>query len=199
MDTIAARGMAGLRMADVGERAGMSPGHILYYYRSKQRLLSRRCAGATTVSRSSAPASCRRSPTARERLARFIAIYLPTGADHPEWLLWLQIWALGAEDPEVAAITAELNSRWADDLAALVRFGVERGEFATVDAAASPRSSWPCSTASACTCSTTRPMLDPPARRPSPSSIAAGQLGFDPPMAATLTAARAIVGFRTPF
>ena len=39
MDAIAARGMAGLRMADVGERAGMSPGHILYYYSSKQRLL----------------------------------------------------------------------------------------------------------------------------------------------------------------
>jgi len=39
MDTIAERGMARLRMADVGERVGMSPGHILYYYRSKQRLL----------------------------------------------------------------------------------------------------------------------------------------------------------------
>ena len=39
MDAISERGMFALRMQDVGERVGMSPGHILYYYRSKQRLL----------------------------------------------------------------------------------------------------------------------------------------------------------------
>jgi AcrR family transcriptional regulator len=135
MDAIAARGMAGLRMADVGERAGMSPGHILYYYSSKQRLL------LETLRWSDDRLAERRArelpslPTARERLERFIAIYLPTGADQAEWLLWLQIWALGAEDPEVAAVSEEFSSRWADDLAALVRYGVERGELTTVDAA----------------------------------------------------------------
>ena len=134
MDAIAERGMAGLRMADVGERVGMSPGHILYYYRSKQRLLLEALRWSDDRLAEQRARELPALPTARDRLERFVAIYLPTGASHPEWLLWLQAWALGAEVAEVAAVTAELNARWADDLAALVRYGCERGEFAVVDA-----------------------------------------------------------------
>ena len=134
MDTIAERGMAGLRMADVGERVGMSPGHILYYFRSKQRLLLETLRWSDDHLAEQRAIELPALATARERLSRFIAIYLPTGTAHPEWLLWLQAWALGAEDPEVADVTAELNARWADDLAALVRYGIARGEFADVDA-----------------------------------------------------------------
>ena len=134
MDTIAERGMARLRMADVGERVGMSPGHILYYYRSKQRLLLETLRWSDDRLAEQRARELPALPTARDRLERFVAIYLPTGASHPEWLLWLQAWALGAEVAEVAAVTAELNARWADDLAALVRYGSERDEFAAVDA-----------------------------------------------------------------
>jgi AcrR family transcriptional regulator len=134
MDTIAERGMSGLRMADVGERVGMSPGHILYYYRSKQRLLLETLRWSDDRLAEQRAWELPTLPTARERLERFIAIYLPTGTSHPEWLLWLQAWALGAEDPEVAAVTGSLNARWADDLAALVRFGSARGEFCSIDA-----------------------------------------------------------------
>jgi AcrR family transcriptional regulator len=134
MDTIAERGMAGLRMADVGERVGMSPGHILYYFRSKQRLLLETLRWSDDHLAEQRAIELPELATARERLSRFIAIYLPTGRTHPEWLLWLQAWALAAEDPEVADVTAELNARWADDLAALVRYGIAHGEFADVDA-----------------------------------------------------------------
>ncbi len=134
MDAIAERGMAGLRMEDVSRRVGMSPGHILYYYRSKKLLL------LETLRWSDDRLAARRARELPElaeavaRLRRFIAIYLPVGERQPEWLLWLQVWALGAEDPEVGAVTAELNARWADDLAAVVRYGSERGEFVAVDA-----------------------------------------------------------------
>jgi AcrR family transcriptional regulator len=134
MEAIAERGLAGLRMGDVGKRAGMSPGHILYYYQTKQRLL------LETLRWSDDRLAERRArelpalPTARQRLEHFIGIYLPIGTSHPDWLLWLQTWALGAEDSAVAEVTAELNARWADDLVALVRFGCERDEFADVDA-----------------------------------------------------------------
>jgi AcrR family transcriptional regulator len=134
MDTIAERGMSGLRMADVGERVGMSPGHILYYYRSKQRLLLETLRWSDDRLAEQRARELPQLATARERLEHFIAIYLPTGTAHPEWLLWLQAWALGAEDPEVAAVTGALNARWAGDLAELVRFGSGRGEFAPVAA-----------------------------------------------------------------
>ncbi len=134
MDAIAERGMARLRMGDVGERAGMSPGHILYYYKSKQRLLLETLRWSDDRLAAQRARELPALPTARARLEHFIAVYLPTGTAHPEWLLWLQAWALGAEDPEVARVTGALNARWADDLAALVAFGCERGEFAGVDA-----------------------------------------------------------------
>ena len=134
MDAIAERGMAGLRMSDVGKRVGMSPGHILYYFRSKQSLLLETLRWSDDRLAAQRAQELPQLTTARERLERFVAIYLPSGTDHAEWLLWLQTWALGAEDQRVAEVTGALNARWADDLAEVVRYGSDRGEFAAIDA-----------------------------------------------------------------
>jgi AcrR family transcriptional regulator len=178
MDAIAVRGMAGLRMADVGERAGMSPGHILYYYSSKQRLLLETLRWSEDRPAERRARELQALWTARERLERFIAIYLPTGADQAEWLLWLQIWALGAEDPEVAAISGELSSRWADDPAALVRYGVERGELATVDAARFAEEFLAVLDGLSLHVLLDAPVLDPARAAAVALGIAAAQLGF---------------------
>ncbi|HET7928729.1 MAG TPA: helix-turn-helix domain-containing protein, partial [Actinomycetota bacterium] len=39
LDVIVDRGLANTRMSDIAERAGMSAGHILYYFESKDDLL----------------------------------------------------------------------------------------------------------------------------------------------------------------
>lgn len=39
MDTIAERGLDGLTMAGLGRQVGMSSGHLLYYFRTKDELL----------------------------------------------------------------------------------------------------------------------------------------------------------------
>jgi AcrR family transcriptional regulator len=129
MDAIAERGLAHLRMEDVGNRVGMSPGHILYYYRSKQALLLETLRWSDDLLHERGAEELPYLPTAEERLRWFIDIYLPTGPGQPEWLLWLQVWALGGEDPDVAAVTDRLNARWEAELAGLIRFGVGRGEF----------------------------------------------------------------------
>ena len=180
MDTIAARGMAGLRMADVGERVGMSPGHILYYYRSKQRLLLEAMRWSDDRLAEQRARELPALATARERLTRYIAIYLPTGAAHPEWLLWLQAWALGAEVAEVAEVTAELNARWAADLAALVSFGSERGEFARVDAQRFSEEFIAVLDGLSLHVLHDTPALDPQRAAAVALRIAAAQLGFDP-------------------
>ncbi|MCX6373806.1 MAG: TetR family transcriptional regulator C-terminal domain-containing protein [Actinobacteria bacterium] len=111
-----------------GKRVGMSPGHILYYYRSNQALLLE-----TLLERGSAPRAQFHGtpvPSDSSRAPALVHRYLPaTGPGQPEWLLWLQVWALGGEDPEVAAVTDGLNARWEAMLAGLIRFGVGRGEF----------------------------------------------------------------------
>ena len=129
MDAIAERGLAHLRMEDVGKRVGMSPGHILYYYRSKQALLLETLRWSEDLLHERASTVLPYLPTAHERLRWFIDIYLPTGSGQPEWLLWLQVWALGGEDAEVAAVTDSLNARWEAVVAGLVGLGVGRGEF----------------------------------------------------------------------
>jgi AcrR family transcriptional regulator len=180
MDTIAERGMAGLRMADVGRRVGMSPGHILYYYRSKQRLLLEAMRWSDDRLAAQRAHELPALATARERLTRFVAIYLPTGTTHPEWLLWLQAWALGAEVAEVADVTAALNARWADDLAALVSFGSEHGEFAPVDARRFSEEFIAVLDGLSLHVLHDTPTLDPQRAAAVALSIAAGQLGFDP-------------------
>ena len=119
-------------------------------------------------------------PTARERLMHFIRIYLPTGTSHPEWLLWLQAWALGAEVAEVAEVTAKLNARWAGDLAALVSFGSERGEFAQVDARRFSEEFIAVLDGLSLHVLHDTPALDPQRAAAVALSIAGGQLGFDP-------------------
>ena len=133
MDAIAERGMVSLRMEDVGRRVGMSPGHILYYYRSKQQLL------LETLRWSEDGLARRRAdelpalPTALERLERFVALYLPGSARQADWLLWLQVWALASEDSEVAAVANAQQERWASDLAAIVEHGRVGEEFSSDD------------------------------------------------------------------
>lgn len=133
MDAIAERGMVRLRMEDVGRRVGMSPGHILYYYRSKQQLLLETLRWSEDGLAEQRAREFPKLPTALERLERFIAIYVPTGAQQANWLLWLQVWAIAPEDPEAAEVTGTQQERWADDLAAIVEYGHARGEFAPTD------------------------------------------------------------------
>ncbi len=133
MDAIAERGMARLRMEDVGRRVGMSPGHILYYYRSKQQLLLETLCWSEDGLAGQRARELPALPTALERLERFIAIYLPTGARQANWLLWLQVWALAPEDAEAAKVTNAQQARWAGDLAEIVEHGRAQGEFASDD------------------------------------------------------------------
>ena len=133
MDAIAERGMARLRMEDVGRRVGMSPGHILYYYRSKQQLLLETLRWSEDGLAAQRARELPAFPTALERLERFIAIYLPTGAHQANWLLWLQVWALAPDDAEAASVTNAQQERWAGDLAHIVEHGRARGEFSSDD------------------------------------------------------------------
>lgn len=133
MDAIAECGMTALRVEDIGKRAGMSRGHVLYYYHSKQRLLIETLRWSEDRLAEQRARELSTLATAREQLERFIAIYLPAGVDQAEWLLWLQVWAATADNRDAADVTRVLFGRWVDDLAAIVEFGVVRGEFTATD------------------------------------------------------------------
>ena len=77
------RGLAETRIQDIAERCGVSPGLILYYFDSKDRLLVEALTYANDQSFLRTSRELRRMPAAKDRMDRLIALSVP-GAT-PTW------------------------------------------------------------------------------------------------------------------
>ncbi|MER6073093.1 TetR/AcrR family transcriptional regulator [Streptomyces sp. NPDC001817] len=135
MDMIAERGLEKLTMAALGREVGMSSGHLLYYFRSKDELLLRTLEwsegrlGAERGRLLTGPA------TVAERLSAYVDLYVPDGHRDPHWTLWLEVWNRSQNaDDDARARQVAIEGAWHRDLVALIAEGVSRGEFRRVDA-----------------------------------------------------------------
>jgi AcrR family transcriptional regulator len=137
MEVILERGYAETRIADVAERTGTSPALVIYYFKTRDQLLTE----AIRYSEDSWYAEYVRRmaeiPTAAGRLSELIAMNCLPGTD-PEpgsyWLLWLDLWSFSPRSPGVAAVRQKSDERWRDAIRSIVLAGLEAGEFAPVDA-----------------------------------------------------------------
>ena len=137
LEVIVERGYADTRIADVAERTGTSPALVIYYFKTRDQLLTE----AIRYSEDSWYAEHLRRmeeiPTAAGRLTELIAMTCLPGTD-PEprsyWLLWLDLWALSPRSPGVAAVREKSDERWREAIRSIVLAGQEAGEFAPVDA-----------------------------------------------------------------
>lgn len=117
---IVKRGLDATSIRDIAARAGMSPGHVLYYFGSKDALLLevlRWSEEDLAAQRRAALASIR----GRDRaVRRFCELYLPEGAGDPRWQLWILLHARPPSDEPSRAVLLGLLQGWIDDLAAIV-------------------------------------------------------------------------------
>jgi AcrR family transcriptional regulator len=134
MDMIAERGLEKLTMAALGREVGMSSGHLLYYFHSKDELLLQ------TLEWSEGRLGAERGRllaargTARERLDAYVDLYVPDGHRDPHWTLWLEVWNRSQNaDDDARERQVAIEGAWHRDLVALLAEGVSRGEFRTVD------------------------------------------------------------------
>ncbi|MCX4988241.1 MULTISPECIES: TetR/AcrR family transcriptional regulator [unclassified Streptomyces] len=134
MEMIAERGLEKLTMAALGREVGMSSGHLLYYFRSKDELLLR------TLEWSEGRLGAERGRllaargTARERLDAYVDLYVPDGHRDPHWTLWLEVWNRSQNaDDDARERQVAIEGAWHRDLVALLAEGVSRGEFRAVD------------------------------------------------------------------
>ncbi|MFE6667129.1 TetR/AcrR family transcriptional regulator [Streptomyces sp. NPDC057697] len=135
MATIAERGLDGLTMAGLGREVGMSSGHLLYYFRTKDELLLQTLEWSEGRLGAARRALLAGPGTARERLDGYIGLYLPDGDRDPHWTLWLEVWnrARSADD-DARARQAAVEAAWHRDLVGLLDGGAAAGEFRPVDA-----------------------------------------------------------------
>ncbi|MFC8271485.1 TetR/AcrR family transcriptional regulator [Streptomyces sp. NPDC057271] len=134
MATIAERGLDGLTMAGLGREVGMSSGHLLYYFRTKDELLLQTLEWSEGRLGAERSALLSRPGTARERLDGYVDVYVPDGPRDPHWTLWLEVWNRSQNaDDDARARQAAIEGAWHRDLVALIAEGVSRGEFRPVD------------------------------------------------------------------
>lgn len=132
-ELITERGLANIRVADVAERAGMSSGHVTYYFRSKTVMLMRAIQQSEDAFIDEVEAKVHKNRDPWKRLTKFIELSASNGAHDPGWVLWFEVWANAALDAEVARLHAELDARSCGILAEVIRYGCERDAFQAKD------------------------------------------------------------------
>ena len=135
---IVTRGYADTRIADVAEHAGTSPALVIYYFKTRDQLLTEALRYSEDQWYEAGLERLEVIATAVGRLTELIAMTcLPdtdpgTKAGKPtEWLLWLDLWALSPRNPGVAAVRRKFDERWRQTITTTVLFGQETGEFDT--------------------------------------------------------------------
>ena len=135
---ITERGLADTRISDVAEAAGVSTGLILYYFDSKDRLLSEALTYANDQFFLRMSREIRRIPSAKDQLRHLIDLsvpgYQPEYGKLDEWALWIEVWVRALRDPQMAKDREVLDQRWRQSIAEIVRAGQASGEFGPGDA-----------------------------------------------------------------
>jgi AcrR family transcriptional regulator len=134
---IAERGLCETRVADIGARAGVSAALVLYYFGSKDRLLTEALTSAEDRFYLQTFHELAGLDRAGDRLESLIDLSFPpvgaSGDVRSDWVLWFELWSRALRDPEVARKREALDRRWRDTIADVVREGQRADEFAEVD------------------------------------------------------------------
>jgi AcrR family transcriptional regulator len=136
IDVLAEKGLSGTRVADIGERAGISPGHVLYYFEGKADIFSRALRTIEDDLRAEAADAFKDMESASARWDWLVERAAPTGRGDARVLLWMEAWERAPRDPEVSALVGELERRWIDLLLEVIEYGRARGELEVEDAEA---------------------------------------------------------------
>ena len=138
LEVIVARGYADTRIADVAEHAGTSPALVIYYFKTRDQLLTEALRYSEDVWYAAGTTRLAAIDSAAGRLTELIAMTCLPGTDpaqRSEWLLWLDLWALSPRNSGVASVRRKFDERWRSAISSTVLAGQANGEFsAAVDA-----------------------------------------------------------------
>jgi len=135
LEVIVERGYADTRIADVAGRTGTSPALVIYYFKTREQLLTEAIRYSEDTWYAENLRRMENIPTAAGQLAELVAMICLPGNPEPRsyWLLWLDLWAFSPRSPGVAAVRQKSDERWREAIRSIVVAGQETGEFAPVD------------------------------------------------------------------
>ena len=136
LEVIAERGFADTRIADVAARAGTSPALVIYYFETKDNLLTEAVRLAEDLWYDCGYRRMAAVSGAAARLEEMICTTFmpPADVDFPDLgMLWVDLWARSLRHAEVARVRQEFDARWRTVIAEVVVEGQATGEFSPVD------------------------------------------------------------------
>jgi AcrR family transcriptional regulator len=136
VEVIGERGLCDTRVADIARRAGLSPALLLYYFGSKDNLLTEALTFSEDRFYLNTFHELADITDSRIRLVKLIDLAIPpdnasgqvTG-DWGDWTLWIELWARALRDDEASRKRGALDRRWRTTIADIVRTGQRSGEF----------------------------------------------------------------------
>jgi len=134
---IAERGFADTRISDVAKRVGASPALVIYYFGTKDSLLTEALRFSEQTFYAMADELLASTPSLVKRfetLVHLTCVPQTQGEIPGSWGLWFDLWAQAFRHPEVKKDRVELDQRWRSMVAQVVRDGIHHEEIATVDA-----------------------------------------------------------------
>ncbi|WP_433211761.1 TetR/AcrR family transcriptional regulator [Microtetraspora malaysiensis] len=129
---IAERPVAEIQVQQIADRAGMSPARVLYYFRSRDRILAETFRWSERVLAERRARELDGVTDPEERLDRYVRLYLPEDSHDVSWKLWLEAWLRSVTNEEMSRTADEIDSGWMRDLTAIVDDGVASGVFRAV-------------------------------------------------------------------
>ena len=138
-EIIAERGFSETRITDVARRIGASPALVVYYFGTKDSLLTEALRHSENAFYEAAAEMLARTPALRDRLEMLVRLTCVPQADNEvpgAWGLWFDLWAQAFRHPQVAKDRVELDARWRSTISRVVDDAVAAGEIDAVDSAA---------------------------------------------------------------
>jgi AcrR family transcriptional regulator len=133
---IAERGFSDTRIADVASRVGASPALVIYYFGTKDSLLTEALRWSERSFYTATEEMLRSTSSLRRRLELLVEWTLVPDKQTAltgDWGLWFDLWAQAFRHPEVKKDRAALDAQWRDLIARVVQAGIDAGEIGKLD------------------------------------------------------------------
>jgi AcrR family transcriptional regulator len=127
-----AEGLSEVTLRRVATDLGVTPGLVSHYFSSAEGLIAAAFRAASTADLDEARARVDVAPTPTAKIDALMDYLLDDVSQYAS-ALWLDAWSLGRRNATLAAEVTALTDDWLAFLGAIVRAGVEAGEFTAAD------------------------------------------------------------------